>query len=81
MRHEVVDVAVLRSEDRQHLLLCQQSPTETRVAGNGGVRSARDNVASSLGMAANLCVEAATASIEAVGNQERGAWSTQVNGC
>lgn len=36
-----------RKDSGQHLLFCQQYPTGTCVAGNGGVRSSRHNVASS----------------------------------
>ena len=52
VRHEVVDVAVMPLEDGHYLLFCQQYPTGACVAGNGGVRSPRDNVTSSHGMAA-----------------------------
>ena len=53
VRHEVVDVAVLRPRrGRQHLLFCQQYPTGRRASGNGGVPSFRDNVSSSFGRAA-----------------------------
>jgi hypothetical protein len=61
------------------LLFCQQSPTEACVPGNGGVRSPRDNVSSSFGMATEARAEVATASTKAVGDQERVVWSTQVN--
>ena len=48
VRHEVADVscACIAGRRLTHLLFCQQSPTGTCVAGNGGVRSSRDNVAS-----------------------------------
>jgi hypothetical protein len=36
---------------RRHLPFCRQYPTGTCAAGNGGVRSSRDNVASSVRMA------------------------------
>jgi hypothetical protein len=52
VRHEVVDVAVMPLENGHYLLFCQQYPTGACVAGNGGVRSPRDNVTSSHGMAA-----------------------------
>jgi hypothetical protein len=72
VRHEVVDVAVLRPRrGRQHLLFCQQYPTGECASGNGGVPSLRDNVSSSFGRAARARADAATASIEAVGDQDR----------
>jgi len=37
LRHEVVDVAVMLSKERHHLLFCQQYPTSTCVMGNGEV--------------------------------------------
>ena len=52
VRHEVVDVAVMPLENGHYLLFCQQYPTGACVAGNGGVRSPRDNVTTSHGMAA-----------------------------
>ncbi len=79
MRHEVVDVAVLRPRrGRQHLLFCQQYPTGKCVSGNGGVPSSRDNVSSSFGGAAQARADAATASIEAVGDQDRVDGSTHM---
>jgi hypothetical protein len=78
VRHEVVDVAVMPSEDGRYLLFCQQYPTEACVAGNGGVRSPRDNVASSFGKAARARADAATASLKAVRNQDAEVGSTQV---
>jgi uncharacterized repeat protein (TIGR03803 family) len=39
------------AKQRRHLPFCRQYPTGTCVAGNGGVRSSRDNEASSSGMA------------------------------
>jgi hypothetical protein len=52
VRHEVADVAVMPSENGHYLLFRRQYPTGACVAGNGGVRSPRDNVTSSYGMAA-----------------------------
>ena len=52
VRHEVVDVAVMPLENGPYLLFRQQYPTGACVAGNGGVRSPRDNLTSSRGMAA-----------------------------
>ena len=46
VRHEVAQVAVMIVRTRHHLMFCHQSPTGACVAGNGGVRSLRDNVAS-----------------------------------
>src|SRR5262249_30581650 len=67
VRHEVVDVAVLRSRrGRQHLLFCQQYPTGECASINGGVPSPRDNVSSSDRMATGARAEVATASINAV---------------
>jgi hypothetical protein len=47
VRHVVVCIAVTLSRERHHLLFCQQYPTGACVTGNGGVRSLRDNIASS----------------------------------
>src|SRR4051812_3702416 len=78
VRHEVVDVAVLRPRrGRQHLLFCQQYPTGRCASGNGGVPSSRDNVSSSGGRAAEARADAATASINAVGDQDRVHGSTE----
>jgi hypothetical protein len=53
VRHEVADVTAERHTTcRLSLLFCQEFATATCVAGNGGVRSLRDNVASALGLAA-----------------------------
>ena len=72
MRHEVVDVAVSRSRrGRRHLLFCQRYPTGECASGNGGVPSPRHNVSSSVRMAAKVRTEVATASINAVGDQDR----------
>jgi hypothetical protein len=72
VRHEVADVTVLRPRrGRQHLLFCQQYPTGECASGNGGVPSPRDNVSSSFGRAAQARADAATASINAVGDQDR----------
>jgi hypothetical protein len=72
VRHEVVDVAVLRPRrGRRHLLFCQQYPTGECASGDGGVPSPRDNVSSSIRMATGARAEAATASIDAVGDQAR----------
>jgi hypothetical protein len=82
VRHEGVAETVLLFERRcQHLLFCQQSPTEACVPGNGEVRSPRHNVSSSFGMAAEARAEAATASTKAVGDQEGVVGLTQVNRC
>jgi hypothetical protein len=80
VRHEVVDVAVTPLEDGRYLLFCQQDPTEACVAGNGGVRSPRHNVASSQRKAARARADAATASLRVVGNQDAEAGSTRVKG-
>jgi hypothetical protein len=53
---------------RHNLMFCHQYPTRSCVAGDGGVRSSWDNVASSFRMAAQSREAAATASIKAVGN-------------
>ena len=72
VRHEVVDVAVLRPRrGRQHLLFCQQYPTGECASGSGGVPSPRHNVSSSARMATGARAEVATASINAVGDQDR----------
>jgi hypothetical protein len=65
-------------EARQHLLFCQQDLTERRASGNGGVPSSRDNVPSSFGGAVQARADTATASINAVGDQDRVDGSTQV---
>jgi hypothetical protein len=71
VRHEVADVTAVRGCNPGHSpLFCQGFPTAARAAGNGGVRSLRDNVASAFGLAAEARAETATASSEAVGNQE-----------
>jgi hypothetical protein len=54
------------------------SATPAGVTGNGEVRSLGDNVTSILGSAVNARADTATASINAVGGQQSGAWSTQV---
>jgi len=66
VRHEVADVTAVRSADRHSLLFCQEFPTAARVAGNGGVRSLRDNEASASGLAAEACADTATASRKVV---------------
>src|SRR5262249_3549139 len=63
----------------RHLLFCQQSPTEACVAGDGGVRSPRDNVSSPARVAIGARAEVVTASTAAVGDQGRVVWPTQVN--
>jgi hypothetical protein len=70
VRHEVVDVAVMPLEDGRYLLFCQQYPTGACVAGNGGVRSLRDNVTSFFGRAVRARADTATASLKVVGNQD-----------
>jgi hypothetical protein len=73
VRHEVAGVSVMRNTKLRHdLLFCQQSPTRTGVPGNGEVGSSGDNATSSPGMAAKARADAATASLTAVGSQERG---------
>ena len=42
---------LLISLSGNNLMFCHQYPTESCAAGDGGVRSFRDNAASSLGMA------------------------------
>ena len=54
-------------------------PTEACVAGNGGVRSPRDNVSSPARVAIGARAEIATASTAAVGDQGRVVGPTQVN--
>ena len=76
-----VSILVVDDEPDVALLFRQQFPTEACVPGNGEVRSPRNNVTSSHGMAAEARAGAATASTEAVGDQEGVVWSTQVNRC
>ncbi len=79
VRHEVADVAVLRPRrGRQHLLFCQQYPTGECPSGNRGVPSLWDNVSSSSGRAVEARADAATASINAVRDQDRMDGSTYV---
>ena len=59
-------------------MFCHQDPTGARVAGNGHVRSLRDNVASLFGVATQSQEAVATAGIPAVGSQDRVVWLTQV---
>jgi len=75
VRHEVAGGIVTR---RCHQLFCQLYPTGTCVPGNGEVRSSRDNVSSSFGMVVKARADTTTASIKAVGDQDRVARSTQV---
>jgi hypothetical protein len=73
VRHEVACASAMRWRSQRYgLLFRQQSPTRTCVSGNGEVGSSGDNVASSLGMAVTTPVNTTTASLNAVGNQERG---------
>ena len=48
---EVHDAGAMKVK-RRGLLFCQESPTAACAAGNGGVRSLRDNGASAFGLAA-----------------------------
>jgi hypothetical protein len=64
VRHEVAGGIVTRSG---HQRFCPLYPIGTCVAGNGGVRSSRDNGPSSLGVAVKTRADTATASIKAVG--------------
>ena len=79
VRHEVANVAVHEvQESGLHPLFCQRYPTGTCVSGNEGCEAPRDNVASSLtGWSSNARADTATASITAVGNQDRVVWSTR----
>jgi len=73
-------VAVMPLENGHHRLFCQPYPTGTCVIGNDGVRSSRDNVASSHERGWEPArAGLTTASLNAVGNQDRGVRSTQVN--
>ena len=72
MRHEVVDVAVLRPRrGRQHLLFCQQYPTGECASGNGGVPSPRDNVSSSFEDGDRSASRGRDCQHQAVGDQDR----------
>jgi hypothetical protein len=63
VRHEVAGGIVTPS---CHQRFCPLYPIGTCVAGNGGVRSSRDNVSSLLGVVVRARADTATASITAV---------------
>jgi hypothetical protein len=63
---------------RCHPRFCPRYPIGTCVAGNGGVRSSRDNVPSLYGVVVKVRANTATASIKVVGAQDEVARSTQV---
>ena len=64
VRHEVAGgIVTLRCHQR----FCPLYPIGTCVAGNGGVRSSRDNVSSLFGVVVQARADTATASITAVG--------------
>jgi hypothetical protein len=75
VRHEVAGGIVTLS---CHPRFCPRYPIGTCVAGNGGVRSSRDNVSSLPGVVVNARADTTTASLKAVGAQEGVARSTQV---
>jgi hypothetical protein len=79
VRHEVVDVAVLRTSERPTapVVLPAVSYREC-VSSNGEVPSPRDNVSFSFGRTATTRVDVVTASINAVGDQDRVDGSTDV---
>jgi len=61
----------MHSSERHHPLFCQRYPTGTCVIRKDGVRSSRDNVASSCTEGGqDREVKAATPSIQGVGNQD-----------
>ncbi len=61
-----------------HPRFCPRYPIGTCAAGNGGVRSSRDNVPSPRGVAVAARADTATASTTAVGASDGVAWPTQV---
>jgi len=75
VRHEVASGTVTQ---RCHQPFCRLYPTGTCVLGNEGVRSSPDNVSSPARVAVEVRANAATASIRAVGDQDRVDGSTQV---
>jgi len=75
VRHEVASGTVTMG---CHQPFCRLYPMGTCVLGNEEVRSSPDNVSSPVRVAVRARADTATASIEAVGDQDRVVRSTQV---